>query len=111
MQLELLLAGLVLFLSAELLAQGWTTSFRNVREDLLALMHLRRLDAKLILENLLALLKFGNLLKDAFLCGGVGAHHHALVLHRLLFEIGEVIVDRLLVERVGSRAGRILERW
>ena len=110
MNLKLLLAGLLLFLSAELLAQGWTTSFCNIREDLLALLHLRGL-GNLILKELLALLELGNLLKDAFLCSGVGAHHHALVLHCLLFQISQVFVDSLLVKRVGSRACCIVEGW
>ena len=73
-------------------------------------MHLRGLD-KLILEELLALLELGNLLEDAFLCSGIGAHHHSLVLHRLLFQISQVFMDHLLVERVGSRACRVVERW
>ena len=99
MNLKLLLAGLLLFLSAELLAQGWTTSFCNIREDLLALLHLRGL-GNLILKQLLAFLELGNLLKYTFLCSGIGTHHHALVLHCLLFQIGQVIMDSLLVKRV-----------
>ena len=101
-------ANSALFLSTLLLAKCWTTSLGNLGKYLPTVLHLRGLE-KLVLEELLALLKLSDLIKDAFLCCGIWAHHQALMLHCLLFQICQVFMDSLLVERVRCRACCILE--
>ena len=92
-QLELLLPHAFLFLPPLLLPQSWTTGLLDLGEDIFAVFHSWR-----FLHKSLTFLQLSDFVQDAFLPSQVAAHIVSLLLERVLFQIGQVVLNRLLIQ-------------